>query len=107
MQPASSAGKRVRARLGWFSLCFSLVENVALIFLTNQRVVKQNPKQTRNYFRNSIENRPTISGGNVLIKLYLIDEEIKLERVHLLSALKQSGCTTDFYRSGPMTCNVG
>ena len=43
----------------------------------------------------------------VLIKLCLIDEEIKLERVHLPSALKRSGCTTDFYRSGPVTCNVG
>ena len=37
MQPVSSAGKHVRARHDWFWFCFSLVEKVARILLTNHR----------------------------------------------------------------------
>ena len=52
MKPASSAGKRVRAR------CFSLAEKVARVFLTNHGAelsqIKANTK--RNYFRHSVEN---------------------------------------------------
>ena len=62
MQPAPSAGKRVRARHDWF--CFSLVEKVARIMLANHRA-KATPKQTRNYFRHSIENRSLIKEGGI------------------------------------------
>ena len=48
MQPASSAGKRVRARHGWF--CFSLVEKVARVLLTNHRAKNSKTKSNANTF---------------------------------------------------------
>ena len=37
MQPVLSAGKRVRARHGWFSFGFLLVEKLARVMSTNHR----------------------------------------------------------------------
>ena len=38
MQPVPRAGKRVQVRHDWFWFCFSLVEKVARILVTNHRV---------------------------------------------------------------------
>ena len=59
MQPAPSAGKSVRARHDWFCFCFSLVEKVGRVCQLITERSKEKPKQTRNFFRHSIENRST------------------------------------------------
>ena len=43
MQPAPSAGKRMRARHDWFWFCFSLVEKSGASFVNqSQSAIKQN-----------------------------------------------------------------
>ena len=48
----------MRRKHDWFWFEFPLVEKVARILLTSHRQAK--PKQTRNYFRHSTENRSVI-----------------------------------------------
>ena len=45
MSPVPSAGKRVRASHDWFRFCFSLVEKVARVLLTDHKA--QYAKQTK------------------------------------------------------------